>query len=98
MGSRAETPAGATRRTVKIVNARGLHARASAKFVKCAARFDAQVMVTRDGQEVPGTSIMGLLALGASPGTSIGIEATGAEAGEAVRALAELVEQGFGET
>ena len=82
---------------VPITNSRGLHARASAKFVKCAEQFDATVSVTRDGQTVPGTSIMGLLMLGASPGTVITISASGRQAPEALKALATLVAGGFGE-
>ena len=82
---------------VPITNSRGLHARASAKFVKCAEQFDATVSVTRDGQTVPGTSIMGLLMLGAAPGTVITISASGRQAPEALKALATLVAGGFGE-
>lgn len=83
--------------SVTIVNRKGLHARASAKFVKCAETFDAEVKVTRDGQSVGGTSIMGLMMLAAGPGTSIFIEAEGAEAQQALAALVALVEDGFGE-
>ncbi len=82
---------------VPITNSRGLHARASAKFVKCAEQFDATVSVTRDGQTVPGTSIMGLLMLGAAPGTIITISTSGRQASEALQALATLVAGGFGE-
>ena len=82
---------------VTIVNKKGLHARASAKFVKCAETFDAQIEVTRDGQTVGGTSIMGLMMLAASPGSTIVIEASGVEGPEALEALVELVESGFGE-
>lgn len=83
--------------SVTIVNRKGLHARASAKFVKCAETFDAEVKVTRDGQSVGGTSIMGLMMLAAGPGTNIHIEAEGAEAQQALAALVALVEDGFGE-
>jgi phosphocarrier protein len=83
--------------TVTIVNRKGLHARASAKFVKCAETFEADVKVTRDGQSVGGTSIMGLMMLAAGPGTSILIEAEGADAEKALAALVALVEDGFGE-
>ncbi len=83
--------------SVTIVNRKGLHARASAKFVKCAEIFDAEVKVTRDGQSVGGTSIMGLMMLAAGPGTSILIEAEGTEAQQALAALVALVEDGFGE-
>ena len=82
---------------VTIRNRKGLHARASAKFVKCAEAFDATVSVTRDGHTVGGTSIMGLMMLAAGPGTEIHIVAEGPEGPEAVEALVALVEQGFGE-
>ena len=78
-----------------ICNKRGLHARASARFVRTADHFDANVTVTRDGVTVGGTSIMGLMMLAAGPGTTILVQATGAEAREAVEALTELVENGF---
>ncbi len=82
---------------VTIVNKKGLHARASAKFVKCAESFDAAVEVTRDGQTVGGTSIMGLMMLAACPGSTIVIKASGVEGPEALDALVELVSGGFGE-
>ena len=82
---------------VTIRNIKGLHARASAKFVKCAEAFDAEVLVTRDGQSVGGTSIMGLMMLAASPGSTLHIEASGPEAPEALEALVALVQDGFGE-
>lgn len=82
---------------VQIRNRKGLHARASAKFVKCAEAFAAQVRVTRDGQTVGGTSIMGLMMLAAGPGTTILIEAEGPDAAEAIAALTALVADGFGE-
>ena len=82
---------------VLIRNRKGLHARASAKFVKCAEAFDAEVVVTRDGQSVGGTSIMGLMMLAAGPGTEIHLAASGPEAPEALEALVSLVENGFGE-
>ena len=85
------------RSEVTICNRKGLHARASAKFVRCAEEFDADVKVTRDGQSVGGTSIMGLMMLAAGPGSSILIEATGRQAQEAVHALTQLVCGGFGE-
>jgi len=84
-------------RHVTIVNRRGLHARASARFVKCAAGFDAAVHVIKDGQSVEGTSIMGLVTLAAAPGSTIELTADGPEAEAAMSALAELVESGFGE-
>ncbi len=82
---------------VIIRNRKGLHARASAKFVKCAENFDAEITVTRDGQSVGGTSIMGLMMLAAGPGTEILLSATGVEAPEAIEALVALVVAGFGE-
>ena len=82
---------------VRIVNKKGLHARASAKFVRCAEEFAAAITVTRDGQSVGGTSIMGLMMLAAGPGTTIHIEATGIDADAAVAALVALVTDGFGE-
>ena len=83
--------------TVGICNQRGLHARASAKFVKLASSFEAEVRVTRDGATVDARSIMGLLMLGAGNGCGVLIEGEGADAEEAVRALAELVERKFDE-
>ena len=82
---------------VTIVNKRGLHARASAKFVQCAERFSARVTVERDGISVVGTSIMGLMMLAAAPGTTIKISAEGVDAGPALAALTALVADGFGE-
>jgi phosphocarrier protein len=82
---------------VTIRNRKGLHARASAKFVRCAERFDATIWVTREGHTVGGTSIMGLMMLAAGPGATITIEADGPEAPEALEALVQLVEDGFGE-
>ena len=85
------------RRTVDIVNIRGLHARASAKFVKLASTFEAEVRVSKDGQTVDARSIMGLMMLAAGPGCSIEIEAEGAEAQAAVDALEQLVAGKFDE-
>jgi len=82
---------------VTIRNIKGLHARASAKFVKCAETFDAEVTVSRDGQSVGGTSIMGLMMLAASPGSTLLITAAGPQAPEALEALVALVADGFGE-
>lgn len=84
-------------RTVEITNKRGLHARASAKFVKTAAAFDAEVKVSKDGQTVDARSIMGLMMLAAGPGCSIEIEAEGSEAGAALDALEQLVVAKFEE-
>jgi len=88
---------GALTRTIRVVNARGLHARAAAKFVKCATGFNAEVRVTKDGQTVSGSSIMGLMMLAASRGTDIDIAASGQEGDGALEALVALVESGFGE-
>ena len=88
---------GVVRRRVSIVNARGLHARAAAKFVKLAEGFDAEIVVVKDGIEVPGTSIMGLLMLAAAPGAEIELRARGAEAKTAITRLAALVAAGFDE-
>jgi phosphocarrier protein len=85
------------RAEVVICNQKGLHARASAKFVRCAGSFEAEVKVTRDDQTVGGQSIMGLMMLAAGPGTSILIEASGPDAEAAIAALRRLVESGFGE-
>ena len=88
---------GGGERVLKIINKRGLHARASARFVKCAEQFDAVVRVSKDGHVVGGTSIMGLMMLAASPGCTIHISASGPEAEEALNALRQLVEERFGE-
>jgi len=84
-------------RVLEIVNKKGLHARASAKFVQTVERFDASVRVTRGNESVGGTSIMGLMMLGAATGTNITVEATGNEAAAVVEALAALISSGFGE-
>ena len=84
-------------RTVEIVNKRGLHARASAKFVKLAADFDAEVAVTREGQTVDARSIMGLMMLGAGIGSVLELSADGPQAAEALDALVELVANRFEE-
>ncbi len=84
-------------RVLTIVNTKGLHARASAKFVQCAAKFDAQVTVAKDGSAVAGTSIMGLMMLGAGIGSEIAVSASGREAEAALAALAELIASKFGE-
>ncbi len=83
--------------TAPIVNRRGLHARASAKFCAVAGSFDARVTVTKDDITVGGRSIMGLLTLGAGVGSTIEISATGPQAREAVDALVKLVADRFGE-
>lgn len=84
-------------RVLTIENSRGLHARASAKFVRCAEQFEADISVTRDGQTVPATSIMGLLMLAATCGSTILVEASGPEADAALDALDGLVGGKFGE-
>ena len=84
-------------RSVDIVNKRGLHARASAKFVKLASSFEAEVRVSKDGQTVDARSIMGLMMLAAGPGSAIEIEAEGSEAVAALDALVELVSRRFDE-
>jgi len=88
---------GAVIRTFVICNKKGLHARASAKFVQTVEKFDAEVRVKRNGDTVGGTSIMGLMMLAAAPGTSITVEATGREAAGVVDALATLIDSRFGE-
>ena len=88
---------GALVRVLPIVNQKGLHARASAKFVQTVERFDAEVRVTRGGETVGGTSIMGLMMLAAAPGTEIAVEAMGPEAEEALAAIEKLLAERFGE-
>jgi phosphocarrier protein len=80
-----------------ICNKKGLHARASAKFVQTVEKFDAEVRVTRGTETVGGTSIMGLMMLAASPGTSITVEARGKQAAEVLEALGALIASRFGE-
>ncbi len=82
---------------VTIRNCKGLHARASAKFVKCAESYDAAITVNREGQSVGGTSIMGLMMLAAGPGATLHLKAEGPQGPEALQALIALVEDGFGE-
>ncbi len=84
-------------KVLKICNKRGLHARASAKFVQCAERFDAVVRVSRDGHVVGGTSIMGLMMLAAATGSEIHVSVSGPQAGEALAALQSLIERKFDE-
>ena len=86
-----------TSRSVEIINERGLHARASAKFVKLASSFDAEIQVSKDDNTVDARSIMGLMMLAAGIGSHIAIKAEGAEAVAAVEALADLVENRFEE-
>lgn len=84
-------------RTVTIVNQRGLHARAAAKFVKLVGQFSSEIEVTKDGETVSGGSIMGLMMLAAATGSSIHISATGTDATDAIDAVARLVESKFDE-
>src|SRR3954462_2690954 len=84
-------------REIPIINKRGLHARASAKFVQMVERFNAEITVTRNGETVGGTSIMGLMMLSAGVGTSIVGTASGPEAEAAMTALVELIGSKFGE-
>ena len=84
-------------REVEVINTRGLHARASAKFVNLASQIDARIEVEKDGNRVCGTSIMGLMMLGAAKGDSIVIHVEGDHAEEALEKLVELVETGFDE-
>jgi phosphocarrier protein len=84
-------------RILTIVNTKGLHARASAKFVQCAAKFEARVTVAKDGNLVSGTSIMGLMMLGAGIGSEISVAATGRQAVSALDAIEALIVSKFGE-
>lgn len=84
-------------RELLIINKRGLHARASAKFVQMVEGFQAEVHVSKDGMTVGGTSIMGLMMLAASPGCTIEVSASGPQAEAALDALADLVGNRFGE-
>ena len=93
----AEAGANILRRVATICNQRGLHARAAARFVKTAAQFDAEIRVRKNGTEVSGSSIMGLMMLAAAPGTAIELSASGREAEAALTALANLVECKFNE-
>ena len=83
--------------TAKITNKRGLHARASAKIVEAAARFQSEITILKDGQRVNARSIMGLMMLAASLGSEIGLEAEGPDASEAMTAMLALIEAKFGE-
>ena len=90
-------PDGALSRELLIINKRGLHARASAKFVQMVEKFEAEVWVTRGGETVGGTSIMGLMMLSAAPGTTILVSAKGPEAQAALDAITALVAGKFNE-
>jgi phosphocarrier protein len=88
---------GAIVRVLEICNKKGLHARASAKFVQTVERFDAEVKVTRGAESVGGTSIMGLMMLAAGPGSTITVEATGKEAADVIDAIESLIGGRFDE-
>jgi phosphocarrier protein HPr len=88
---------GTTSRDLLIVNRKGLHARATAKFVQCVDKFDAEVFVSRCGETVGGASIMGILTLGAGIGSTINVAARGPQAEEALNAITALVAERFGE-
>ncbi len=96
-GSEAVTVDGRTTRACLVVNRKGLHARATAKFVHCVESYDAEVQVSRGSETVGGLSIMGILTLGAGQGTIVAVSATGPQAREAVDALAALIANRFGE-
>ena len=96
-GAGLTVPPGAVSREIPIINKRGLHARASAKFVQMVERFNAEVWVTRGGETVGGTSIMGLMMLSAGPGTTITVSAVGPEAEAAITAITDLVASKFNE-
>lgn len=87
----------ASERLIKIINKKGLHARASAKFVKCVEGFDAEIKVSKDGHVVGGTSIMGLMMLAAAPGCAIHVSANGPDSEAVLEAIQALVDDRFGE-
>ena len=90
-------PDGALTRDMEIVNRKGLHARATAKFVQCVENFESDITVSRCGETVGGSSIMGILTLGAGKGTTITVTAAGADAQAALDAIGALVANRFGE-
>ena len=96
-GPARDQPEDALSREVEIINKKGLHARASAKFVQIAETFDASVTVTKGHESVGGTSIMGLMMLAAGPGSTVTIKASGNEAAPALEALCDLISSRFGE-
>jgi phosphocarrier protein HPr len=96
-GGGSDASATALRRTVRITNSRGLHARAAAKLVAVTERFSSSVSVSHDGETVPAGSIMGLMMLGAGQGAEITVTADGWDAKEALDAVCDLVEAGFHE-
>ncbi len=87
----------AVSRDLPIINKKGLHARATAKFVQCCEKFDAEITVSKDGETVGGSSIMGILTLGAGLGSTITVTASGPQADQAMDALEALVANRFGE-
>ena len=93
----AAVPDGAVSKELPVINKRGLHARASAKFVQMAEKFESEIRVTRCGETVNGDSIMGLLMLAAGPGTTIQVTCLGTDAKEALAALENLLATKFGE-
>ncbi len=93
----AQAGDGVLSRELPIINRKGLHARATAKFVQCVERFQSEITVSRAGETVGGTSIMGILTLGAGIGTSIVVTARGEDAAAALAAIAALVADRFGE-
>jgi len=93
----SQFPDGAIVREMPIINKKGLHARATAKFVQCVENFDCDVYVSRCGETVGGTSIMGILTLGAGIGTTITVAARGPQAEQAIEAITTLVANRFGE-
>jgi phosphocarrier protein HPr len=93
----APPPDGAIVRDLAIINKKGLHARATAKFVQCVENFDCDITVSRCGETVGGTSIMGILTLGAGIGATITVAAVGPQAENAIEAIATLVANRFGE-
>jgi phosphocarrier protein HPr len=96
-GAPAPLPDGGLAREMPIVNRKGLHARASAKFVQTVERYDAEVTVSRGGETVGGRSIMGLLTLGAAQGTTIRVTAQGTDAAACLNGIADLLANRFGE-
>jgi phosphocarrier protein HPr len=91
------TAPGRLTREMPIINRKGLHARATAKFVQCVEQFDSAITVTKSGETVGGTSIMGILTLGAGIGSTITVSAEGTDAAAALDAIGELVANRFGE-
>jgi phosphocarrier protein HPr len=92
-----DAASGTVSRELLIVNRKGLHARATAKFVQCVEKFEAEITVSRLGETVGGTSIMGILTLGAGIGTTIVVTAKGTDSKQAMDAIAALVANRFGE-